>query len=267
MNKCIFAIAGNTAREIMRQAIFYFIVCGGSLLILLSFSFTMFAFGEETKMIRGMGVSTITICCLCLASLSATNSISREIEKGTIMALLSKPVSKQSVLLGKFLGIMGVVSLSFMMMGFLLAISLCIKDSLEYHIGLLTTFASIGYPTLIQLIFSFLQVAVMCGIAVVGSIYLPMISNLSCCMFVYIVGNLVDFFEGFFLSNEGNLPWYVSFFNVFFPNLGGLGVVGTSNSFEVFGLSYMALFAIYAILYLTLILLASCWFFEKMECS
>ena len=47
MNKCIFTIAGNTIREITRQAIFYLIVGGGCLLIMLSFSFTMFAFGEE----------------------------------------------------------------------------------------------------------------------------------------------------------------------------------------------------------------------------
>ena len=94
MYKCIFTIAVNTTREVTRQAIFYCIVFGGILLILFSFSFTLFAFGEEAKMVREMGISTITICCLCLASLSAANAISREIEKGTIMTLLSKPVNK-----------------------------------------------------------------------------------------------------------------------------------------------------------------------------
>lgn len=102
MNRCVFAIAGNTGREIVRQTIFYLIGCGGILFILLSFSFTLFAFGEETRMIKEMGISTITICCLCLASLSAANTISKEIEKGTIMTLLSKPVDKGSVLFGKF---------------------------------------------------------------------------------------------------------------------------------------------------------------------
>jgi len=179
MNKCICTIAVNTMKEVTRQAIFYCIVFGGILLILSSFSFTLFAFGEEAKMIREMGISTITICCLCLASLCAANAISREIEKGTIMTLLSKPVSKKSILLGKFFGILGVIFLAFMVMGVFMTVSLCVKDSLDYHTSLSTSFAKVGCATLFQLIFSFLQVAIMCTIAIAGSIYLPLVSNLS----------------------------------------------------------------------------------------
>src|SRR3990167_694666 len=152
MYKCIFTIAVNTAREVTRQDIFYCIVFGGILLILFSFSFTLFAFGEETKMIREMGLSTITICCLCLASLTAANAISMEIEKGTIMTLLSKPVNKKSLLLGKFFGILGVIFLAFIVMGIFMTVSLCVKDSLEYHISLSTSFAKVGYAIIFHLV-------------------------------------------------------------------------------------------------------------------
>ena len=172
----------------------------------------MFAFGEEVGMIKEMGVSTITICCLCLASLSATNAIFGEIEKGTIMTLLSKPVDKRSILLGKFLGIMGVVSFAFMMMGVLLTISLCVKDSLEYQIGILASFCKRRLSNSNSACNFFLQVAIMCGVAIAGSIYLPMVSNLSCCMFIYVIGNLMNFFKCLFFGSEGGLPWYVSFF-------------------------------------------------------
>ena len=198
MNKCICTIAVNTMKEVTRQAIFYCIVFGGILFILSSFSFTLFAFGEEAKMIREMGISTITICCLCLASLCAANAISREIEKGTIMTLLSKPVNKKSILLGKFFGILGVVFLAFIAMGIFLIVSLCVKDSLYYHISFLASFAKVGYATIFRLVFSFLLVAIMCTIVIAGSIYLPLVSNLSCCMFIYVLGNLMHFFQGLF---------------------------------------------------------------------
>src|SRR3989337_1298606 len=158
MNKCIFTITVSTAREVTRQAIFYCIVFGGILLILFSFSFTLFAFGEETKMIREMGISTITICCLCLASLSAANAISREIEKGTIVTLLSKPVNKKTILLGKFFGIQAAIFLAFITMGFFLIVSLCVKHSLEYHVGFLSSFANVGSVVFFQLLISFFQV-------------------------------------------------------------------------------------------------------------
>src|SRR3990172_956878 len=226
MNKCIFTIAVNTLKEVTRQAIFYCIIFGGILLILCSFSFTLFAFGEEAKMIREMGISTITICCLCLASLCAANAISREIEKGTIMTLLSKPVSKKSILLGKFFGILGVIFLAFMV------------------------------------------VAIMCTIAIAGSIYLPLVSNLSCCMFIYIIGNLMHFFQYLFQENEGGFSWYVTVFYVFFPNMEGFSIVGMGNwSGKPFGLGYMVLLALYAILYMTFVTTLACEFFDKKECA
>src|SRR3970040_2634147 len=124
MNKCICTIAVNTLKEVTRQAILYCIVFGGILLILSSFFFTLFAFGEEAKMIREMGISTITICCLCLASLSAANAISREIEKGTIVTLLSKPVNRKSILLGKFFGILAGAFPAFIVLGIFFIVSL-----------------------------------------------------------------------------------------------------------------------------------------------
>ena len=267
MYKCIFTIAVNTAREVTRQTIFYCIVFGGILLILFSFSFTLFAFGEETKMIREMGISTITICCLCLASLSAANAISREIEKGTIVTLLSKPVNKKSILLGKFFGILGVVFLAFIVMGIFMTVSLCVKDSLEYHISLSTSFAKVGYAIIFHLVFSFLQVAIMCTIAIAGSIYLPLVSNLSCCMFIYVLGNLMHFFQGLFQGNEGDFSWYVTFFYVFFPNLESFNTMGMESwSEKPLSLSYMILSMLYAILYMTFVTTLACEFFDKKEC-
>ena len=49
---------------------------------------------------------------------------------------------------------MGVVSFAFMMMGVLLTISLCVKIP-RISNWLLASFASVGYPTLIQLVISF----------------------------------------------------------------------------------------------------------------
>lgn len=264
MNKRIFAIAGNTVREVVRQPIFYCIVLGGLALILLSFSFTLFAFGEEARMIKEMGISTITICCICLASLSAANAISREIEKGTIMMLLSKPVNKKTILLGKFFGIQTAVFLAFMTMGVFLAASLCVQHSLEYHVGFLSSFANEGSVVFFQLLISFFQVAVMCTIAIAGSVYLPLLSNLSCCVFIYVIGNLMHFFQYFFQTSENGFPWYVALFYVFFPNIEGFSALGLEDwSEKPLGLSYLIL---YAIFYMTFVITVACEFFDKKEC-
>lgn len=266
MNRCIFTIAGNTAREVTRQTIFYLIACGGALLIFLSFSFTLFAFGEETRMIKEMGISTITICCLCLASLSAANTISKEIEKGTILTLLSKPVDKGSVLLGKFLGILVAVSLIFMLMGSFLIVSVCIKELLDYRIGLIAAFERIGYSAVFQLILAFLQIAIMCAIATAGSVYLPMISNLCCCIVIYLMGNLVNFFQGMLQINGGGTPWFLTPFFIIFPNLEKFSTLILGNEFVSLSLIHMGLLTLYAMLYIMFVIVLTLVLFDRKEC-
>ena len=265
MDKCIFTIAGNTMREVTRQTIFYCISGIGVLLIICSFSFTLFAFGDEAHMIKEMGISTITICCLCLASLSASNTISREIEKGTILTLLSKPVDAGYIILGKFFGVLAVITLMFLLMGSLLTGSLCIKDSLEDHVSLSSSITHIGYSTISQLIFSFLQIAIMCTISITGSIYLPMVSNLSCCMFIYVMGNVISFFQCSFLGDKGSFSWILSFFYIFFPNLEGFSIISFGNKCEIVSFSLMLLLTIYAVLYMTLVLLITIELFDNKE--
>ncbi len=268
MNRCVFAIATNTAREVTRQTVFYCIAFGGMLLILFSFSFTLFAFGEEARMVQEMGISTITMCCICLASLSAAHVISREVEKGTILTLLSKPVNKRSILLGKFLGVLGIVFFAFAIMGIFLTAPLCIKNSLEYHINLSASFANIGLSTLFRLVVSFLPVSIMCAIAIAGSICLPMASNLSCCMFIYVFGNLMNFFKCIFQTSDGSFPWYVSFVYAIIPNLEIFNTIGMETLPEnIFSLRYLALPLLYAVLYVTFIITMACEFFDKKQCS
>ena len=265
MNEHIVTIATNTVKEILRQAIFYFIVGGGLLMILLSFSFTMFAFGEEALMIREMGISSITLCCLFLASLSAAGTLSKEVEKGIILTLLSKPVSRKSILLGKFFGVLCTVSIAFIMMGVCLIVSLLIKECKEYNISFLDAFEGMGCLTILQLIFSFLQVAIMTGISIALSVYLPVISNISCCMFVYIIGNIIGFFKTNFLNGKGGILWLESLFYVFFPNLEGLSIVNAYNSLDGFSFTYLIFMFMYAISYLIFVLSLSCYFFETKE--
>jgi ABC-type transport system involved in multi-copper enzyme maturation permease subunit len=266
MNLHIVAIATNTVKEVLRQAIFCFIVGGGLLMILLSFLFTMFAFGEEVHMIREMGISSITLCCLFLASLSAAGTLSKEVEKGIILMLLSKPVTRKSILLGKFFGVLCTVSIAFIMMSVCLIVSLLIKECKEYNIGFLDAFEGIGYLTILQLIFSFLQIAIITGISIALSVYLPVISNISCCMFVYIIGNNIVFFKTIFSNGEGSTLWLESLFYVFFPNLEGLSFVNAYNSLDGFSFTYLIFMLLYVISYLIFVLSLSCYFFESKEC-
>lgn len=102
------SLAWTTYREAARQPLYYILIVVFGLLILLSHMFTLFTFGEGEKrnMIREMGISSILLCGLFLAIVVAYQVITRELESRTALTLLSKPLSRTSFLIGKFLGMM-----------------------------------------------------------------------------------------------------------------------------------------------------------------
>lgn len=101
----IVTIAINTFTEVIRQPIYLIIVGCSLFLILCSPYFTMFAMLANNKMIKDMGLSTILLTGLLLAAFSAPSVIYHELENKTILTILSKPVSRASFILGKYLGL------------------------------------------------------------------------------------------------------------------------------------------------------------------
>lgn len=267
MNNATFCLSVNTVRDILRQPLFYVITGAGSFFTVFSIFFTMFAFGEEIRLMREMGISTITICSLVLVSLSAVNSLSKEMESGTILTLLAKPVSKRSIVLGKFFGIVIVAGLEILILGSFLVISLCFRNMLDSHMGFFPSLMELGGTTFLQLFLSFLQVEIICAIAIAGSVYLSMAANLSCCVFVYIIGNILSLVQRLFNTDENGFSWLLSFLYVIFPNLEGMCAIGVGNSLEGLRFNSLLFMVIYTALYTMLIITVVFEIFEKRECS
>ncbi len=261
MKKCIFTIASITTKDILRQPVFYYIIGSGIFMILCSFSFTLFAFGEEIRMIQEMGISVIFLCCTILAVLSASNTISKELEKGTLLNLLSKPVGKQNIILGKFFGILAPVFASYISMGGVLIISLSFKHSSLYHVGYLTSFTNIFISASGELLYFLLQIVTLCTLAIAGSIFLPLTSNLCFCIFFFVLGNLECVSSISSRKVERGFPWIESLLSVILPNLSALRPpeAGTWNGYFV-----MAFF--YTFFYVSSVIFVSCKLFELKEC-
>ena len=70
----------------------------------------------DQKMLQNMGLGTLLIACLWIAAFSASGALSREIEDGTALTVISKPVSRAVFVLGKFAGLAGALAVAFYIM-------------------------------------------------------------------------------------------------------------------------------------------------------
>lgn len=105
----MFTIALNTIRELIRNKFFSLILFLGVIFIIISFALETLALGELKRVLYDFGLSFIELTGLAVILFLGWGMIAREIEGRTIFLMLSKPVNRSSIFLGKFLGFSVVV--------------------------------------------------------------------------------------------------------------------------------------------------------------
>ena len=108
----LLAISKNTFIETLRQPIYAVIIVFSLLLMLLAPAVSMYTLDEDIMLLRELGLSTLFLAGLFIAVFASTGAITEEIESGTITTVLSKPISRPTFVIGKFLGISMAVALS-----------------------------------------------------------------------------------------------------------------------------------------------------------
>src|SRR5256885_8175840 len=128
----IAAVSWNTFREAVRDRVLYNLVFFALLLIATAILVGQISIGIETIVLVSLGLSAISVIGLLIAVFTGVGLVSKEIEKRTLYALLSKPVRRWEFLLGKFGGLVLTLAVNTAAMALgLLLVMLFVKHSLE----------------------------------------------------------------------------------------------------------------------------------------
>ena len=104
-------VALNTVREILRDRILYGLLLFAILLVFLSLLMGGLSFAQQERIITDLGLVAVEFGCCMLAIFVGSSLVFREIEKQTILLLISKPMTRSQFLLGKFAGLTTVLIL------------------------------------------------------------------------------------------------------------------------------------------------------------
>jgi ABC-type transport system involved in multi-copper enzyme maturation permease subunit len=104
------AIAFNAFMELVRQPVFLLLMTTSAAFGVFLAIVPYFGFGDDPKMVKDSVLAVMLLAGLFGAVLTASASVSREIRSGTALAVLSKPVGRATFLLGKYLGLMGALT-------------------------------------------------------------------------------------------------------------------------------------------------------------
>jgi ABC-type transport system involved in multi-copper enzyme maturation permease subunit len=130
--KRVGVVALNTFREAVRDRVLYNLVFFALLMMAAAVLVGQISIGIEQLVIVSLGLSAISVIGLLIAIFIGVSLVSKEMDKRTLYALLSKPVRRWEFLLGKFGGLVLTlaVNTTAMALGLLLAV-LYVKQGVE----------------------------------------------------------------------------------------------------------------------------------------
>ena len=111
--RAVLAIAGGVMKELMRKKDFFVLLIFMFVILGIMATQNFFQIEGVTRYIRDIGYSLVMLFSLLIAVIFSARQFPVEIESRTIYPLLSKPLSRLTIILGKFLGCIFISVISF----------------------------------------------------------------------------------------------------------------------------------------------------------
>lgn len=198
-------ILRHTFREAIVQPIYaLLLVIGGVIISPLVFgALPFFTLGEDTVMYKAVALDVVLLFVLIATLFATSKSIYEEIEDRTMLTLMSKPLHKWEVLVGKYLGIVLAALMAIAILGLILALGTYYRIPGDYlfrnalddrELAKLRDYRAMHIlslvPSLIQI---WLQVAALAAVSVAISTRVSLVVNLPVVILIYLAGNLTRF--------------------------------------------------------------------------
>lgn len=199
-------ILTHTLRETLVQPIFGVLLALGATVLGLYSILPFFTLGEDVLMFKAVGLDVALVIALLIGLFAASRSIYEEIEDRTMLTLMSKPVSRWQVLVGKYLGLLTASAVAVAVLGLVLAACVWMRVPGDYGLapnpvdeiaaarlgGLRRMHLAGLWP---QLVLLWMQVGTLIAISVAISTRFSLVVNVPATILIYVGGNLTRFVE------------------------------------------------------------------------
>ncbi|MBR4916241.1 MAG: ABC transporter permease [Fibrobacter sp.] len=178
MLKHIGIIAHNTFRESIRDKILYNIVFLAIALTLFSIVLGEWSVFDRAYVIKSTTLSVMSLSGLLISIFVGISLVQKEIQRRTVLTLLSKPISRVTFIVGKYFGLLAVVAVH-------LAILTCIFYVMLFVIG-----AGPTANLLLAIYLIFCEMAVVIAVALLFSSFSSTVLSALFTLGVYFAGHL-----------------------------------------------------------------------------
>src|SRR5215472_5619568 len=104
--KVIGLIAVNVFRESVRDKVLYNLVLFAILLMAASYLIGQLTAGQDIKIIKDLGLAATSFFGLFIAVFIGIALVAKEVERRSVYSLLSKPIHRYQLVIGKYAGLL-----------------------------------------------------------------------------------------------------------------------------------------------------------------
>ena len=261
--KHIGIIALNTFRESIRDKILYNIGFLAIALTLFSIVLGEWSVFDRAYVIKSTTLSVMSLSGLLISIFVGISLVQKEIQRRTVLTLLSKPISRASFIVGKYFGLLAVVAVHLMLL------------TAIYYVMLFLTGSDPSLSLLTAIYLIFCEMAVVIAVALLFSSFSSTVLSALFTLCVYFAGHLSDQLleQVRFATRMGELNGTSSMFfqkaaeviHAIFPGLYRYNV----TTYVVHGVAlpdmYVFWNSIYALGYIGVFLAIASWWFSRRD--
>jgi ABC-type transport system involved in multi-copper enzyme maturation permease subunit len=264
------AVALSTFKSETAQPLFAIMLTAGITALIVFVWVPYNTFGEDIKMLKDSGLTLIMVLCVIQAVWAASTSVSEEIEGRTALTVLSKPISRRSFIVGKYVGIVWTVAVLFVVLGLVLLVVVAYKpiydarESSEIEpTWQMCHFEMIGIVP--GLVLAFMETLVLASLSVAISTRLPMLGNFVICFTIYVLGHLTPLLVQSTNTAFEPVQFVAQFLATVLPNLDHFNIQAAVAAGIGVPYDYLGWTLVYSLIYGVIALLLALALFEDRD--
>jgi ABC-type transport system involved in multi-copper enzyme maturation permease subunit len=249
----IFSVARNTFREAVRDRILYNLLIFVLLLVTASVILGDLTDGQEARTIINMGLGSMLLFGTFIAIFVGVGLVSKEIEKRTVYSIFSKPISRSTFIVGKYLGLCLTLLVNILGMGLGVTLALLYVGGSEL--------IPAGWNAILLI---YLELAILTAVAIVFSSFSTPALSALLTFFAFIIGHLSVTLRELGDSLGGTFTKY--FFTAIYyllPNLSHFSFVTEASHGTIPSFAFTITAIIYAVVYISILLIISSIIFGR----
>jgi ABC-type transport system involved in multi-copper enzyme maturation permease subunit len=254
MRTKITAIMLNTFREAIRDKVFIAVVIFSIVVMGSARIIKPLTLGEEAKVIKDIGLNTITLFSVLIAILIGGRLVYKEIEKRTVFLILTRPISRWQFIIGKYFGLLLVLFQSVLIM------------TGVFYLILLFLGIAANFYLLWAVVLTFFELAVITSIAIFFSTFSTPITSSVFTFALYCIGHLTrDLKTLAAISKSAPAIVMTDVLYYVLPNLSNFNIKAQVVHNALVDYKIILFTFLYAIVYSSFVLFISCLIFRKKD--